>query len=554
MTPDRLDTVIGAAIAEGVLPLDATRVARESRPWPVVLLIALGAWLATVPLLIAVGLMLGNVITRGVGPYLVGVLLLAAAIVVFRAAALPVFVEQLAVPALLVGGGALAFGLYRDLPVQMASVVLAMICIGIAFIVERAWLRALLGVAAAGLTVVACVSNRALNLERDAMSQFWLALHVTLALWLAATWLQRNVLDAAANVEAASAVESFSAGWLVATLAGLAWWSGMTFLAGASLEGNLARDIAREFGGRQHAGSALDFVRQGSSVLFAAAGLWWGARRWPSLRRPWCAGATAVLLMLAWFMPALGAVVLALLICATAQRWLQAGAAAVAAAWIIGAFYYQLRYPLGDKALLLAIAGIALAALAWSALRSRQRGVASGQEPEQSFTSPIALRRAGGIALTLLLTLAAANIGIWQKEDLIAHGQPVYVQLAPVDPRSLMQGDFMQLEFRLPGEAQDAPDQPFAFGRPQVVARRDARGVAVPVRVLTAGAPLAADEMQIELTPKNGRWILVTDAWHFAEGDAERWSKARYGEFRVAPDGRALLVGMADQNLLPIRR
>jgi uncharacterized membrane-anchored protein len=44
----------------------------------------------------------------------------------------------------------------------------------------------------------------------------------------------------------------------------------------------------------------------------------------------------------------------------------------------------------------------------------------------------------------------------------------------------------------------------------------------------------------------------VTDAWFFREGDAERWQKARYGEFRVAPDGRALLVGMADADLRPI--
>ena len=54
------------------------------------------------------------------------------------------------------------------------------------------------------------------------------------------------------------------------------------------------------------------------------------------------------------------------------------------------------------------------------------------------------------------------------------------------------------------------------------------------------------------MTPKGGRWTLVTDAWFFREGDGERWQKARYGEFRVAPDGRALLVGMADAELKPI--
>jgi uncharacterized membrane-anchored protein len=43
--------------------------------------------------------------------------------------------------------------------------------------------------------------------------------------------------------------------------------------------------------------------------------------------------------------------------------------------------------------------------------------------------------------------------------------------------------------------------------------------------------------------------VLVTDAWFFKEGEAERWSRAKYGEFRVGADGRALLVGMRGRNL-----
>ena len=48
----------------------------------------------------------------------------------------------------------------------------------------------------------------------------------------------------------------------------------------------------------------------------------------------------------------------------------------------------------------------------------------------------------------------------------------------------------------------------------------------------------------MELSPKGGRWLVVTDAWFFREGEAERWARARYGEFRLLPDGRAVLVGL----------
>jgi hypothetical protein len=44
----------------------------------------------------------------------------------------PFFVEQLAVPGLLVGGGSLGFGLFRDLPEVPAALVLAAIAFGVA--------------------------------------------------------------------------------------------------------------------------------------------------------------------------------------------------------------------------------------------------------------------------------------------------------------------------------------------------------------------------------------------------------------------------------------
>ena len=69
---------------------------------------------------------------------------------------------------------------------------------------------------------------------------------------------------------------------------------------------------------------------------------------------------------------------------------------------------------------------------------------------------------------------------------------------------------------------------------------------------LDDGTPLAADELRVELTPKDGRWILVSDAWFFKEGEGDRFAQAKYGEFRVAPDGRALLVGVRGAALQPL--
>jgi len=47
----------------------------------------------------------------------------------------------------------------------------------------------------------------------------------------------------------------------------------------------------------------------------------------------------------------------------------------------------------------------------------------------------------------LVLVLGVANYDIWQKQQVVDDGQQILLQLRPVDPRSLIQGDFMQLRY-----------------------------------------------------------------------------------------------------------
>ena len=157
------------------------------------------------------------------------------------------------------------------------------------------------------------------------------------------------------------------------------------------------------------------------------------------------------------------------------------------------------------------------------------------------------------IGLGVALTLGVANFSIWQKEKLIATGQKVFVELAPADPRSLMQGDFMRLEYSVLREAgSEELGKDLTAMRPHLIVQLDGLGVARFVRADRNNAPLIAGEMRLQLTPKDGNWTLVSDAWFFREGDAKRWEAARYGEFRVTADGSALLVGLADDKLQPI--
>lgn len=52
-----------------------------------------------------------------------------------------------------------------------------------------------------------------------------------------------------------------------------------------------------------------------------------------------------------------------------------------------------------------------------------------------------------------ILVLIAVNVSIYQREQLLQHGRFVLLELAPVDPRSLMQGDYMALRFEVANQA-----------------------------------------------------------------------------------------------------
>jgi hypothetical protein len=290
------------------------------RPWPVVLLTALGAWLATLPLAGVVGLLLGDLLVSGVGPYLVGPLLLVGAGVVLRARGVGAFVEQLAVPMLLLGGVTLGFGLYRDLPVLGASLVLAVVALGIAGVVCGAWLQALLGACAVGLLLVG------LTVRGYHGGSLWLSVHAAVLLW--------TLLPTRRTPPFATRLDAIGTGWLLATLAALAAGAGMTFMVGAVVDGA----VGWWTGGLGMTGGWASWPRWGSVVLAAAAGgLLWRDR--PELQRPWWAGALAVGLLLAGYMPWLGAAWWVAARCIARHQPRRAAAAGLAAVWVIGVFY-----------------------------------------------------------------------------------------------------------------------------------------------------------------------------------------------------------------------
>ncbi|MFU1633334.1 GDYXXLXY domain-containing protein [Aeromonas veronii] len=156
------------------------------------------------------------------------------------------------------------------------------------------------------------------------------------------------------------------------------------------------------------------------------------------------------------------------------------------------------------------------------------------------------------LLLSGLAILAGINATVWRYEHAMSSGEVVLLRLAPVDPRSLMQGDYMRLNYEIAREltSRDARATQNK-GSDTLVIRLDAHQVA---SLVADGKPdrLASDERLLQVHQSERQWQIGPDAYFFEEGTGEQYETARYGEFRLQADGKTLLVGLRDEAYQPI--
>jgi len=152
----------------------------------------------------------------------------------------------------------------------------------------------------------------------------------------------------------------------------------------------------------------------------------------------------------------------------------------------------------------------------------------------------------GLVAAGLVLAGGAVAMTVQRHEETLAQGRPVILELAPVDPRSLMQGDYMALNYAMARDLQNGARDGV------VVVKLDEKGVGRFARV-DHGEPLAADEARLRYRVRPRGVRIATDAWFFEEGQRSAFQGARYGELRARPDGEALIVALRDKNFEVIK-
>ncbi|MHC5353836.1 GDYXXLXY domain-containing protein [Myroides sp. LJL115] len=155
------------------------------------------------------------------------------------------------------------------------------------------------------------------------------------------------------------------------------------------------------------------------------------------------------------------------------------------------------------------------------------------------------------IVCTLLLIIGVFFWVANQKQSIIDKGELVLLELAPQDPRSLMQGDYMTLYYTLYNEISmeklDLPQQGY------LILELDSLKVG---KLVNSSALLEnSSPGQVLIKYKKNKWgrvVLSADYFYFQETKADIYENAQYAALKVDSKGNCIIVGLYDKAVKPI--
>lgn len=551
-------TLVQAAHTQNLLPDQADQILDAPTPsWPMIVASLIGAVLACLPVILLLVLISEDFWFKLPQVFVLSAVLLTAAVAGLRRGMQSMFLAQLCVIALISGFVLLCVGLFQlndHQAGQWPLLILLIVTVGIALLVKTGWIVRVVGLGFASLLMALLPQHLFSDQIELAMMRYSYPLlinSVLLALLWALACLREPRWSAHPRLQSFShQLHAFIEG------VGFALLLAVLMHSGSLLEGRMHQGSTDDPTAGQQALFSFHWVVL-LQIAITLACTWFLVRHWSLQREHRTASLLIAIIALAlcifaFFTRDGGVVILVATAAVLTRRWRMAALAVLVLLAQLSGFYYALAWPLTSKALLLAVVGCLLGLIIWLVHRQTRTSVSVTEKPalltRSAWVTPLLI--IGGV-----LALGAANWDVMGNERVIAQGEKIYVALAPRDPRSIMQGDYMALNFGFPRQIEQALEErgQTLNQRVLVVAELDEKGIAQVKRIATSDTMLASRERLLPLLLKGGNWTLVTDAFYFPEGQGTPFQAARFGEFRVLPDGRALLVGLVDEQLRAIK-
>jgi uncharacterized membrane-anchored protein len=130
--------------------------------------------------------------------------------------------------------------------------------------------------------------------------------------------------------------------------------------------------------------------------------------------------------------------------------------------------YYDFFWSLLHKSLSLLLLSIVFFVVSYWLDRSG-KGQWEAQQP------PIFAKKRLALLATIMLQFVLVGYQIWSSESILSQGRSVKLELAPIDPRSLLQGDYVRLSYTI--STLENAQIPNADGKIRVVLRPQQNGV-----------------------------------------------------------------------------
>lgn len=144
------------------------------------------------------------------------------------------------------------------------------------------------------------------------------------------------------------------------------------------------------------------------------------------------------------------------------------------------------------------------------------------------------------VIINTLILLLFFHYNIFEKERILKKGDKILLALAPKDPRSLFQGDYMRLSYAITNNLRfdSIPIKGYC------VVKLDSNRVASLIRVQKNTIPKAENEFLIEYHRTQWDVNIGAESYFFEEGKASHFENAQYGCLRVDSKGNSILEGL----------
>lgn len=210
--------------------------------------------------------------------------------------------------------------------------------------------------------------------------------------------------------------------------------------------------------------------------------------------------------------------------------------------------YYDLLWTLLHKSITLALLGMIAIAVTYvyayrtDAIETDKTGKHHGLMHKRPLL----------IAILVVLQLGYVGYHAAASESLLSNGASIKLEIEPLDPRSLLQGDYVTLNYSIstpPDSVANELESRRSLSKIKVVLRPDDRGVYIFDRLYKNGEALTGKEIVI-----NGRisgWNSIyygIETYFVPEGTGTEVERnARFAYIKVSEDGDALLERLSNE-------